>query len=93
LISFLRDLKLLSYISFTCLFRTTPMIFYIICGYCEESCFTNYFLSLFIIFIKEGYWFIWVNLISGHFAEVVYQLEISGRTFEVTYVYYHIISK
>ena len=53
--------------------------------------FPNFFLSLFIICIKEGYWFIWVNFISGHFAEVVYHLEnFSGRVFGL--LMYNIIS-
>jgi hypothetical protein len=44
--------------------------------------------------IQEGYWFIWVNFISGHVAEIVYKLEkFSGRIFGVAYVYYHTICK
>ena len=52
-ISFLRDLKLLSYRSFTCLV-TYSKIFYIICGSCEGCWFPNFFLNLFIIDIKVG---------------------------------------
>ena len=82
LISFLRDLKLFWYRSFTYLVRVITKIFYIICDYCEGSWFPNFFLSLFIICINECYWLIWVNFISGYFAEVVYQLEkFSGRNF------------
>ena len=55
-ISFLRDL--LSYRSLTCSVRVAPKIFFIICCYCEGSCFPNFFLSLFILCIKESYWFI-----------------------------------
>ena len=44
--------------------------------------FCNFFLSLFILCIIEGYWFIWVNFISGQFAELVYPLsKFSGRIF------------
>jgi hypothetical protein len=84
----LRDLKLLSYRSFPCLVKVIPR--YFICGYCEGSCFPIFFLSLFIICIKEDYWFISVNFISGHIAEIASQLEkFSGRIFGVAYVYYH----
>ena len=51
--------------------KSYTKIFYIICSYCEGSCFANFFLILFIICIKEGYWAIWVNFISSHFAEVI----------------------
>jgi hypothetical protein len=54
LISFLRDL-LMSYRSLTCLVRVTPKIFYTISGYCEGNCFPIFFLSLFMLCIKEGY--------------------------------------
>jgi hypothetical protein len=33
-----------------------------------------FFLSLFFICVKEGYWFLVVNFVSTHFAEGVYQL-------------------
>ena len=66
----------------------------IICGYCEGTCFPNFFLSLFIIFLKEDYWFIWVNFVSSHFAKVVYHLDkFSDRISCVAYVYCHIICK
>jgi hypothetical protein len=56
-----------------------------------RTCFPNFFLSLFIICIKEEYSFIWVNFISGHFVEVVYQLEkFSNRVLEA--LLYAIIS-
>ena len=45
-ISFFRDLKFLSYRSFTCLVRVTPR--HIICGYYEGCCLPNFFLSPFI---------------------------------------------
>jgi hypothetical protein len=48
LISFFRDLKLLSYRSFISLVSYSK-IFYTICGYCEGNYFTNFFLSLFIL--------------------------------------------
>ena len=35
--------------------KSYTTIFYIICGHCEGCCFLNFFLSLFIICIKEGY--------------------------------------
>jgi hypothetical protein len=35
----------------------------------------NFFLSPFIIYVKEGYWFLWVDFISSHYTEVVDQLE------------------
>ena len=60
-ISFLRDLKLLSYRSFICLVRVTPKIFYAICGYCEGNCFPNFFLSLFILWGEKGHWFVGAN--------------------------------
>jgi hypothetical protein len=96
LISFWRYLKISLYRSFTCLVTVTPSYFLIIIiiGYCEGSCFPNFFLSLFIIYIKEGYLFIWGNFISGRIAEVVYQLEkFCGRIFGLAYVYCHIIYK
>ena len=44
-------------------------VFYIICDYCEANRFPNFFLILFIICLKEGYWFIWGNFISSYFAD------------------------
>ena len=41
--------------------------------YCEECCFHNFLFSLFILWVEEGYWSIWVNCISNHFAKVVSQ--------------------
>ena len=35
-VSFFRDLKFLSYLSFNCLIRVTSRQFFILCGYCEE---------------------------------------------------------
>lgn len=75
-ISFFKDSKFLSYRSFTCLVRVTPR--YIIHGYCDH-CFLDFFLSLFIICVQEGYCFL-VSLVSSYFIEGVYQLQmISGR--------------
>ena len=73
-ISFFRDLKFLSYRSFTCLVRVTPKIFYISYDFHEVCHFRNFFLSLFILWVYEGYWFLWVSFISCHFDEVVYQV-------------------
>jgi hypothetical protein len=57
------------------------MIFYIICGYCEGYYIPNFFLSLFVICIKEGS-LISLSFVSSHFAKGVYQLyEFLGRTF------------
>jgi hypothetical protein len=55
------------------LIRVTPR-FYITYNYCEGCCFPNFFLSQFIICIKEGYWSVWVSFIPIDFAEVVCQL-------------------
>ena len=52
--------------------------------------FPNFFLIYFIICIKEGNWFVWVNVISSHIAEVVYlSQEFSGRVLRDIYVSYH----
>ena len=51
--SFFKDLKFLSYRSFTCLVIQR----YIICDCCEGHCLPNSFFSPFIICIKAGYWF------------------------------------
>ena len=53
--------KFSSYKSFDCLMRFTPRYFYIIWDYCENGFFPDFFLSLFVICIEEGYWFLWVN--------------------------------
>jgi hypothetical protein len=74
LISFFRNLTFLSYRSFTCLVRVTPIYFILICDYCERCCFPNFFLSLFMLWVDEGHWFVWINFVSSHFAEVVYQV-------------------
>ena len=67
-------------------------VLYVICDYCEECCFPIFFLHPFIICIKEGYWFVWINFIFSHFDDVVCQLyKFSGRIIGITYVYYHII--
>jgi hypothetical protein len=47
-------------------------IFCIICDYCEMCYFPNFFHSLFIRGVVGGYWFVWVNFVSRHFAEAVY---------------------
>jgi hypothetical protein len=61
------------------------MILYTICGYCEICWFPNLFLSLFIICLKDNYWFVWVNFITSHFPEVVYQLQkLSVKILEVS---------
>ena len=49
-------------------------IFYIGCDYYEGCCFPNFFLSLFILWEEEGYLFVWINFITSHFAEIVYEL-------------------
>jgi hypothetical protein len=56
------------------------------------GCILSFFLSPFIICIKEEYWLVWVNFIFSHFTEVVYQLwEFFSWIIEVPYVYYRII--
>jgi hypothetical protein len=70
LISFFRDLNFLSYKSLICLVSVTRKIFYIICEYFEWCHFPNFILSVFILRVEEGYWFVWINFISNHFAEV-----------------------
>lgn len=56
--------------------------------------FPNVFLRTYIICIKTGYLFSWVNFVSSHFTAVVYQLhEFPDRIFKVVCVYSHIISE
>jgi hypothetical protein len=38
------------------------------------KCFLDFLLILFLICIQEVYWFLWINFLSGHFAESVFQL-------------------
>jgi hypothetical protein len=59
-----RDLKFLSYRSFICLARFTPIFYYllyiliyIICGYCEGYSLPNFFLSPLITCIEAHYRF------------------------------------
>jgi hypothetical protein len=66
LISFFRDLKSLSYRSFTFLVRIITKIFYIFCDYCEGFYFPNLFLSLFILCVEKGHLFVWVNFIFSY---------------------------
>jgi hypothetical protein len=66
--SFLQRLKFLSFRFFIC------KVFYIICYYCEGCHFPNFFLSLFILWVDEGYTCVWINFISSHFAKVVYHV-------------------
>lgn len=47
-VSFFNALKFLSCMSFICLIRVTPKIFYIIWGCCEKYCFPGFFLSPFL---------------------------------------------
>jgi len=49
-------------------------IFHTICDCYNGSCSNNFFLSLFVICVKEGYWFVWFNFVSSHFPEAVFQL-------------------
>jgi hypothetical protein len=54
------------------------MIFYIICGYCGGNWFPNS-VSPFLSFVyrkaTDLFEFYYVNIISIHFAEIVFQLE------------------
>ena len=56
-ISFFRDLKLLSYRSFTCLAIITSRYF-ILFVTIVKGVFPNFFLSMFILWVEEGYWFV-----------------------------------
>ena len=79
-----QELEVLVTQAFHLLGFTYTKLFYIIYGSLEGCCFPSFFLSLLIICGKEGYYFVWVNFMSSHFAEVAYQLrEISGRIAEV----------
>lgn len=42
-----------------------------ICAQCVSCNTPDFFLSLFVIYIQEGSWFMWVNLVSCYFAEVI----------------------
>ena len=70
---FLERFEVIAIQIFHLLGKSYPEIYFIIYDYCEVYHFsnTNIFLIAFIICIKEGYWFIWANFISSHFAEVV----------------------
>lgn len=57
-------MKFLSYRYFTCLFRVTPRYFTSFCGYCKRCFLPSFFLSPFIICIKEIYWFLWATLLK-----------------------------
>jgi hypothetical protein len=60
-------------------------IFYIICDYCETCCFPNIVLSMFILCVEEGHWFVWVNFISSYFDDTDYQVyEVCDGIFGVT---------
>jgi hypothetical protein len=40
-----------------------------------EGCrFHNFFLILLILWVEEGYWFVWANFICSLFAEVFYEV-------------------
>ena len=72
----------------------SPKIFCIIQCYCERCCFLDFFLISSAIYIYEGYWFSWVNLVSSYFMESEYQLYVLfGGKFKGTYIDYHIICK
>ena len=44
-------------------------VFCVSCSYCK-GCFTNFFLSLYMVCIQEGYWYFFlVNFVSSGFAE------------------------
>lgn len=46
----------------------------ITCEHCKGCHFTNVFLCPFILCVENGYWFLWDNFRSSHFAVVVFQL-------------------
>ena len=71
LISSFKNLKLLSFRSFTSLVRVTSMMFYIICGYCKWCCFHDFWLSTSVIYIYLKATDFWVNLVFSHFAKDV----------------------
>ena len=73
-ISFFRDLKFLSNRSFSCFVRVTPRYFISFVTTAKGWNFPNFFLSLFILWVEKGYWIVWVNFISSHFAEIVSNL-------------------
>ena len=78
-ICFFRCLKFLSYRSFTCLVSHTKVCN--ICDYCDGCHFLNFFLSLFIIWVEEGYWFGWVNFISSLCWSCLSALEVLWQRF------------
>ena len=45
-----------------------PNVFCIICSYFEGDCLNYFFLGPFIICIKEGTDFFWINFVFSHFA-------------------------
>ena len=87
LISFFRDMKFWSYRSFTSLVKSHTKVFYIICDYWEGCFFPNFHLSLFILCVEKGHWFVWVNFISSYFTEAVYNVWISLVEFLGSLIY------
>ena len=71
LISFLIDLKLLSYRSFTCVVRVIPRYFILFLAIVKGIVYLISF-SAFLSLYKWRLMIFWVNFISSHFTEVVY---------------------
>jgi hypothetical protein len=56
------------------LIRVTWRYFLLLGDHCDVCSFPNFMLSLFILWVEKDYKCVWVNFISSHFTEVVYQI-------------------
>lgn len=82
-ISSFNNLKLLSSMSFTCLVRGTPQ--YLILFEIMVKCVVSQFIFsfLFLICLYEDQWSLWVNFLSRHFADCIYELKNFHSEFQV----------
>lgn len=56
-------------------------MFYIIWGYFKRYCFADFFLSKFVLYIREGNWLLWVNFVSKYLGFLV--LVFGGCCFHI----------
>ena len=62
---FLQTLEVLIIQMFHLLSKSHTKVLHIFCDYCEWCCFSNFSLSLFILCVQKGHWFVWVYIIPS----------------------------
>jgi hypothetical protein len=85
---FLQQLEIFVIYIFHYLISSYTKIFSINCGYCKGCSLPNFFLSLFIMCLKVGYWFSEVTFLKVLISCMSYPVEFGG-----SHIHFHIMCK